>query len=161
MSYFLGNDPAQWRPEVPVYGSVRYDELYPGIDLVLGGDQDGVLPWSLEARPGAKSSTVRLRVEGADSATLDGRLLRIATAAASLRCRCLRPLAFRSKRSGHDGSLLSFNASREQWMAAQARGISQRAPADNPADLLYGTFLGGSAIRRRGHGGGRRRSAPP
>ena len=44
VSYFLGNDPAQWRPEVPVYGSVRYDELYPGIDLVLGGDQAGACP---------------------------------------------------------------------------------------------------------------------
>ena len=77
VNYFLGSDPSQWRPEVPVWSNVRYHELYPGVDLVLGDGASGALPWRLEAQPGAESSTVRLRVEGADSLALDGRLLRI------------------------------------------------------------------------------------
>ncbi len=33
VSYFLGNDPAQWRADVPVWGGLRYQGLYPGMDL--------------------------------------------------------------------------------------------------------------------------------
>lgn len=145
VSYLLGNDPAQWRPEVPVYSGVRYDELYPGIDLVLSGDQAGALPWSLEARSGAESSAVRLRVEGADSATLDARLLRIATAAGELAL----PLpaagfSFQVEAVGRDGSLLNSAVAPGAADSRQANGSSHKAPADNPADLLYSTYLGGT-----------------
>jgi hypothetical protein len=27
VSYFIGNDPDQWRPDVPVWGGVRYVDL--------------------------------------------------------------------------------------------------------------------------------------
>ena len=37
-NYFLGNDPSKWHSRVGLYGSVRYNELYPGIALeVYGG----------------------------------------------------------------------------------------------------------------------------
>src|SRR5262249_47314771 len=32
-NYFIGNDPSQWRTEVPNYAKVRFDDVYPGIDL--------------------------------------------------------------------------------------------------------------------------------
>ena len=77
VSYFTGSDPAQWRPAVPVWGGVRYLDLYPGVDLVVGA----TLPWRLEVREGANASAVRLRVEGADAAALDsGQHLRLTTA---------------------------------------------------------------------------------
>jgi len=38
VSYFLGNDPARWRADVPVWGGVRYVGLYPGVDLELSGE---------------------------------------------------------------------------------------------------------------------------
>jgi hypothetical protein len=34
-NFFLGNDPARWRMEVRGYGSVRYEGLYPGVDLLV------------------------------------------------------------------------------------------------------------------------------
>ena len=34
-NYFLGSDESRWRTGVPLYGSVRYDGIYPGIDLRL------------------------------------------------------------------------------------------------------------------------------
>jgi hypothetical protein len=33
ISYFIGDDPAEWRAGVPVWGGVRYVDLYPGVDL--------------------------------------------------------------------------------------------------------------------------------
>ena len=48
VSYFIGNDPAQWRPDVPVWGGVRYVDLYPGVDLVVGA---GLAPALADGRP--------------------------------------------------------------------------------------------------------------
>ena len=33
-NYFLGKDSARWRGRVPNYASVRYENIYPGVDLV-------------------------------------------------------------------------------------------------------------------------------
>src|SRR5207247_11400705 len=38
-NYFIGNDPAKWRTNVPTYAKVHYREVYPGIDLVYYGNQ--------------------------------------------------------------------------------------------------------------------------
>src|SRR3989441_12722620 len=38
-NYFVGNDPKKWRAKVPTYAKVRYQDLYPGIDLVYYGNQ--------------------------------------------------------------------------------------------------------------------------
>ena len=78
ISYFLGNDPDQWRSAVPVYGGVRYVDLYPGVDLVLGMYDEF---WRLETQPGVEAGPVRLHVEGAEGAILAGDVLRLATAA--------------------------------------------------------------------------------
>lgn len=69
VSYLIGNDPANWRQDVPVWSGVRYRNLYPDVDLVIGDGAAGTVPWRLEAQPGADLSAVTLRVEGADSVT--------------------------------------------------------------------------------------------
>src|SRR2546430_4368433 len=38
-NYFIGNDRAQWRTNVPTYAKVHYRNVYPGIDLVYYGNQ--------------------------------------------------------------------------------------------------------------------------
>jgi len=37
-NYFIGNDPKRWHTDVPQYAKVRYQGLYPGIDLVAYGN---------------------------------------------------------------------------------------------------------------------------
>ena len=34
INYFIGNDPSAWRTNVPTHARVRYQALYPGIDLI-------------------------------------------------------------------------------------------------------------------------------
>lgn len=38
-NYFIGNDPKNWHANVPNYAKVRYENIYPGIDLVYYGNQ--------------------------------------------------------------------------------------------------------------------------
>lgn len=49
VSYFFGNDPEQWHADVPVWGGVRYVDLYPGVDLEITGD-GGRWTWQLVLR---------------------------------------------------------------------------------------------------------------
>ncbi len=77
VSYLIGNDPAGWQTNVPVWSGVRYRDLYPGVDLVIGDGAGGAVPWRLEAQPGANLQAVALRAEGADSVTAEASGLRL------------------------------------------------------------------------------------
>jgi hypothetical protein len=79
ISYFLGKDPSAWRAAVPVWGGVRYRELYPGIDLEISG-AGGQYVQRLVAHAGADLGRVRLRVEGARSLALSEGRLHVQTA---------------------------------------------------------------------------------
>ena len=75
-NYFLGNEESRWRTEVPLYGSVRYAGLYPGIDLRLR-EMDGVPEYDLLLQPGAELSLVSVHVEGGQNLSIakDGSLV--------------------------------------------------------------------------------------
>jgi hypothetical protein len=74
--YLLGRRKTRWRTEVPLYASVLYKELYPGIDLRLR-EAKGVPEYDLMLQPGANLSLVSVCVEGGQSMSLgsDGSLV--------------------------------------------------------------------------------------
>jgi hypothetical protein len=61
-NYFIGNDPAKWRTNVPTYAQVSYESVYPGIDLVYYGNQ-GRLEYDFVVGPGADPDAIRLAIE--------------------------------------------------------------------------------------------------
>ena len=69
-NYFIGNDPAKWHRDIPQYAGVRYDNVYPGIDLVFYGSQ-GQLEYDFEIAPGADPRQVALKFRGADKLKLN------------------------------------------------------------------------------------------
>lgn len=74
-NYFAGNDPSQWRTGVANYASVRYRQIYPGIDLVFHGNTSNGNPRQLEydwvLSPGANPRSIRMNFRGAASARLN------------------------------------------------------------------------------------------
>ncbi len=66
VNYFKGSDPAQWRTNVPTYGQVKYQHIYPGIDLVFYGSSQQQLEYDFIVAPGADPSQIALDFEGAD-----------------------------------------------------------------------------------------------
>ena len=38
-NYFMGNDPGAWHTNIPTFQQVRYQQIYPGVDLVYYGRQ--------------------------------------------------------------------------------------------------------------------------
>ncbi len=142
VSYFIGNDPEQWRPAVPVWNGVRYVDLYPGVDLALGGHGD---TWQLEAAPGAAVDQVRLQVEGANAATLVGDVLNLDTSTGDLAL--LLPAAtFGLEVEVLDQAAQSktFALQPADLRAKPGRTQALREPNNDPSDLIYSTYLGGS-----------------
>ena len=72
-NYFIGRDPTKWRTHVPHYARVRYEETYPGIDLVFYGNDEGRLEYDFILAPGANPNAIRLGFEGVDGLEIDGR----------------------------------------------------------------------------------------
>src|SRR6266568_1543652 len=60
-NYFIGNDPHKWRTNVPTYARVKYESVYPGVDLVYYGNQ-GQLEYDFVVQPGADPSRIALDV---------------------------------------------------------------------------------------------------
>jgi hypothetical protein len=67
--YLLGNDPSKWIVNVPHYASVRYRDVYPGIDQVFHGST-GELEYDLVVAPNADPAVIRLAVTGAGTTAL-------------------------------------------------------------------------------------------
>ncbi|MGA3095035.1 MAG: SBBP repeat-containing protein [Bryobacteraceae bacterium] len=64
VSYFIGNDPKNWRSGIPTYGKVDYAQIYPGVDLVFYGNQRQ-LEYDFVVSPGADASRIAWRIDGA------------------------------------------------------------------------------------------------
>ena len=61
-NYFIGSDPQKWRTQVPTYARVKYANVYPGVDLVYYGNQNGQLEYDFVVAPGADPSAIALSV---------------------------------------------------------------------------------------------------
>lgn len=68
VSYFIGNNPDNWHTNVPVYAGVRYEDVYPGVDVEYVS-LNGHWQAQLVAKPWADLSAVAWQVEGADTPT--------------------------------------------------------------------------------------------
>jgi hypothetical protein len=64
-NYFIGNDPQSWRADVPTYAKVKYEAVYPGIDLIYHSDRRQ-LEYDFVVAPGAAPKAIKLAFQGAD-----------------------------------------------------------------------------------------------
>jgi hypothetical protein len=67
-NYFIGNDPKKWRTNVPSYAKVKYENVYPGIDLVYYGNQRQ-LEYDFVVQPGANPRQITLNIQSESAAS--------------------------------------------------------------------------------------------
>jgi hypothetical protein len=68
-NYLIGNDPAKWHRSVPQFAQVRYDNVYPGIDLIYYGNQ-GRVEYDFKVSPGADPKQIALKFRGSEKVEL-------------------------------------------------------------------------------------------
>src|SRR5438876_1216297 len=143
-NYFTGNDPTKWRTNVPTYAKVRYDNLYPGIDLIYHGNHHQ-LEHDFVVRPEADPSSIALSIQGADTVEVDAQGdLVLHTAAGPIRLR--KPVFYQEvkgvRKEIPGGYVIKDSHQVGFWVAAYD---ASRPLIIDPV-LSYSTFLGGSGI---------------
>jgi hypothetical protein len=66
---YLGNDPAQWREDIPLYNQIIYPQIYAGVDLVYTAQSNG-LKSEFRVAPGISPDVIVVHYEGGISLTL-------------------------------------------------------------------------------------------
>ena len=69
-NYFVGKDRTKWRSAVPNYGRVKYEGVYPGIDLAYHGNPNQ-LEYDFTVAPGADPRAIQLEFAGADKLAIN------------------------------------------------------------------------------------------
>ena len=142
-NYFIGNDPAKWQTNVPTYAKVRYEELYPGIDLVYYGTHRQ-LEYDFVVRPGADPSRIALEFTGANRLELDpaGDLV-MHTAAGQIRQR--KPVIYQEVEGVRKEIPGGYAVRGSQEVGFRVAAYESGRPLVIDPTLDYSTFLGGSS----------------
>ncbi|MEZ4621231.1 MAG: SBBP repeat-containing protein [Caldilineaceae bacterium] len=159
VNYFRGNDPTQWQINVPVWQGVRYQSIYPGVDLEVTV-VDSQLTQRLLVQPNVDLSAatatfdgVTLVVAGATALAVDASTLQVETTVGAFtlprpcrfgywqkprgRCRCDRS----------SGGRCRHREGRHRRHHTSGQPIIHRGTT-----LLYGTFLGGGGDDDQAYG---------
>ena len=143
-NHFRGNDPTQWRTNVPTYAKVRYENVYPGVDLVYYGT-GGQLEYDFVVRAGADPSRIMLAFTGADHLEVDdhGDLL-LQTAAGTIRQR--KPVIYQERDGARTQIPGAYLLTDRKHVAFQfAAYDASRTLVIDPV-LDYSTYLGGNNV---------------
>lgn len=69
VNYLVGNNPAHWRAQVPMFAKVEVKSLYPGVDLIYYGSHRQ-LEYDFRLDPGTDPSQISLRFQGVDGLSI-------------------------------------------------------------------------------------------
>jgi hypothetical protein len=166
VNYFIGNDPACWRTNVPTFGRVRLAEVYPGIDLVYYGNE-GQLEYDFVLAPGANPNQIAMEFEGSDRLELDtqGDLIAWVNGRA---VRCRKPVVYQESAGRRveiagayrlkDASL-TYQAEAPRRIGFELAAYDHSKPLVIDPVLVYSTYLGGGSSDRTYGSYGRRVAA--
>ncbi len=130
-NYFFGRDPNGWKKNVASYSKVRYEEVYPGIDLVFYGKNHD-LEYDFKVQPAARPADIGILISGMDRAS-SARIDPPGDLALSFRgseVRLHRPIAYQRGPNGEDFSVA-------------ARYVLSNKPGDSDmTDLRVGIKVG-------------------
>ncbi len=139
-SYLSGQDPAGWHRSVPSYAGVRYDQVYPGIDLVFHG-RTGEVEYDFEVAAGADPAGIGVRFDPATGLALEDGELVVTTAAGVLRQG--RPTLYQQvdgRRTVVPGGFVLAGPHQVRFWVG---GYDRSRPLVIDPVVVYSTYLGG------------------
>jgi hypothetical protein len=141
-NYFLGNDPAMWRTDVPNYKAITLKDIYPGIDVKYTGDGNGRATYEYIVAPGADIAQIKVEYQGAEETSIDsdGRMV-LKTKWGDMIAAIKSP----SDDVLSGSTYCAWLASSSTTSSDSARGDVGQALADKSGTLTlsYSTYLGG------------------
>jgi hypothetical protein len=140
-NYFVGNNPAQWRTNIPTFARVRYLQVYPGVDLTYYGRQ-GRLENDFEVTPGVNPKVISWRLEGVENIHIDSEgslILSVGGSEVSLQ----QPRAYQMEGAQQREIPVRYRVRGKKVSFALGKYNRLQKLVIDPV-LTYSTYLGGS-----------------
>ncbi|WP_309668131.1 SBBP repeat-containing protein, partial [Tabrizicola sp.] len=148
-NYLVGNDPQKWRTGIPNYATVRYHDVWPGIDLAYYGNQQQ-LEYDFIVAPGVSPKQIKLGFRGARKLRLkrNGELV---LRAGSGQVRMHKPLIYQERDGVRKQIRGRFARRGKRQIGFQVAAYDHSLPLVIDPVLSYSTYLGGG-LTDRGRG---------
>jgi hypothetical protein len=141
VNYFIGNDPAKWRTDIPTYRELLYRDIYPGIDLRLYGS-GGVLRYDFIVNPGASPDDISLAYSGIEGIEVKHGELVISTALGELRQS--QPYIYQQINGKRVEVAGGFRLDADNTYGFYVADYNRSHPLIVDPALAYSTYLGGT-----------------
>ena len=140
VSILKGEHPDDWARKLPIWGLLRFDDLYPGVDLVIRSTEKG-FDWHYEFQKGADVDSLHLLVQGAKSFMRDSSGAILQTSLGELRLPALGL-------EGPEGMVNSDGTGRllfEGLIEIYPQLVQEEHLEETENEkLIYSTYLGGA-----------------
>ena len=142
VNYLIGNDPAQWHTNVPVFSKVRYRQVYRGVDLIYYGNKHQI-EYDFVVAPGADPQSIRMQFEGVSElrVTPHGDLV-ATTLGGSIKLH--KPVVYQEADAARNVVAGSFAVTSGRTVGFHLGTYDHRKPLVIDPVLVFSTFLGGS-----------------
>ena len=140
----IGNDSTQWRTGLPLFGRVRYQSVYPGVDLVYYGNQQR-LEYDFVLAPGVAPEVLRLSFDGVQRMELNsaGDLM-LQTTGGQVWQR--KPLVYQERNGRRERIESGYVITGEKQVAFKIAAYDTTRPLIVDPILSYASYLGGRGI---------------
>ena len=142
-NYLIGNDRRKWHSNVPTYAKVKYEEIYPGVDLVYYGT-GRQLEYDFIVAPGADPRRIQFDLQGAKRVSLDQKGDLVVSMNEG-EVRWHRPVVYQER----DKTRQEIDA---RYVIKDKNRVEFEVAAYDPRTtlfidpLIYSTYLGGSGV---------------
>jgi len=141
-NYYIGADQRRWRTGIPNYAAVRYDDVWPGIDLAYYGNQQQ-LEYDFIVAPGAHPKQIKLNFSGARklSVSRKGDLV-LRTRGGKIRL--LKPVIYQEHNGVRKEIRGRYARRGKRQVGFRVAAYDRSLPLVIDPVLVYSTYLGGS-----------------
>lgn len=141
-NYFTGNKPAAWRVGIPNYAKVRYEGIYPGVDLIFYGNRKA-LECDFVVAPRSDPRRIRLQIEGSEHTRIgsDGRIV---ITKSGTHFQLEPPYIYQDKNGVRERVLGSYYLAKKHEVGIRLGWYDTTRPLVIDPVLSYSTFLGGT-----------------
>src|SRR5271156_3139280 len=147
-NYFVGGDRAKWHTDVPSYAAVRYQGIYPGVDVLFYGREQH-LEYDFVVAPGADPKAIALSISGARKLQIDSHgdlVISVPGGKVSLQ----KPLIYQEVNGERREIAGNYAIASDRQIRFSLAKYDHTQPLTIDPILNYSTFLGGSGTGNLG-----------
>jgi plastocyanin len=139
-SLLYGNDPGSWVTEIPIYQSIRYQNIYPGVDFLIRSSDTG-FEWAFEVKDESINHDLQLEVQGIESILEDASAITLQTDLFDVEIPNISLLGITNEIKNLS-SITNFTQDGKFFLYPLVENTNEFELEAN-SDLIYSSFLGG------------------